>query len=74
MLEARGVATVTLSALRSRTLRVNPPRSLFTGLHNGQIIGPPGDVRAQQATVRRALGLLASAAEPGVLLDMRAPS
>lgn len=74
MLEARGVPTVTLSALRSRTLRVNPPRSLFTGLHNGQIIGPPGHAKAQRTTVRRALGLLVSASEPGALLDMRAPS
>jgi len=74
MLEARGVPTVTLSALRSRTARVHPPRALFTGLPNFQIVGPPGDAGAQRETVRRALALLASATEPGALVDMRAPS
>lgn len=74
MLEARSVPTVTLSALRSRTARIHPPRALFTGLPNSQIIGPPGAAETQRETVRRALELLVSATEPGALVDMRAPS
>lgn len=73
MLEARSVPTVTLSALRSRTARIHPPRALLTGLPNSQIIGPPGAAETQRETVRRALELLVSATEPGALVDMRAP-
>lgn len=74
MLEARGVPTVTLSALRSRTARIHPPRALCTGLPNSQIIGPPGAAETQRETVRRAVDLLATASEPGTPMDMRAPS
>jgi hypothetical protein len=74
MLEARGVPTVALSALRSRTARIHPPRALFTGLPNSQIIGQPGAAETQRETVRRALALLVSATELGTLIDMRTPS
>lgn len=74
MLEARGIPTVTLSALRSRTARIHPPRALFTGLPNFQIIGPPGAAETQRETVGHALALLESATAPGTLIDMRTPS
>ena len=74
MLEARGVPTVTLSALRTRTARIHPPRALFTGLPNFQIIGQPGAAETQRETVRRALALLTVATAPGALINMRMPS
>lgn len=46
------------------------PRTLFTGNKNAEIIGPPNDHAAQRAVLRRALHLLATAAEPGVFEEL----
>ncbi|HEX8983510.1 MAG TPA: hypothetical protein VF792_12100 [Ktedonobacterales bacterium] len=71
MLEAHGLPTVTLSALRSRTLKMNPPRTLFTGYPNAAIVGAPDDAKAQLATLRRAFEVASSATEPGKIIDLR---
>jgi hypothetical protein len=68
-LEACGIPTVSLSALRKPTLLVRPPRALFTGNPNHQIVGAPHDREAQLTVLRRALRLLVEATEPGILTD-----
>jgi hypothetical protein len=71
MLEAHGLPTIALSAMLSRTLRINPPRSLFTGYQNAEIVGPPGDAETQRATLRRAFRVLREATDPGAIVDLR---
>jgi hypothetical protein len=57
--------------MRSRSQRINPPRTLFTGYQNAEIVGPPGDAEAQHATLRRAFRHLREATGPGVIVDLR---
>lgn len=69
-IEARGIPTVSLSALRKPTLLVRPPRALFTRNPNSQIVGAPNDRDAQLAILRRALRLLEEDPVPGTLTDL----
>ena len=69
-LEARGIPTLSLSALRKPTLLVRPPRALFTRNANSQIVGAPHDRAAQLTILRHALRVLVEAKEPGVLTEL----
>jgi hypothetical protein len=68
-IEARGLPTVSLSALRKPTLLVHPPRALFTGNPNQQIVGPTHAREAQLAMLRRTLRVLMEATTPGIITD-----
>ena len=61
---------MTLAALRRPIQFVRPPRTLFTGRNNSEIVGPPHDDQAQLATLRRALRVLIEATEPGTLVEV----
>jgi hypothetical protein len=68
-LEAAGIATVSLVALRDIAEQVRPPRTVFLKWPFGHPYGEPGN-RAQQLSVMRyALNALYEIEEPGTVLD-----
>ncbi|NMP24445.1 hypothetical protein [Sulfobacillus harzensis] len=69
-LEAHGFTTVGLSNLRRYTQRVFPPRTVLVPGPRGRTAGPAHDRREQRRRVTAALELLATANEPGVVLDL----
>ena len=71
--EARGIATVSLSSALSITASANPPRGVFTDYPLGRTAGKPGDATSQETIVRAAIEQLASAERPGEIrrLDLR---
>ncbi|HEV7128778.1 MAG TPA: hypothetical protein VGN32_15210 [Ktedonobacterales bacterium] len=73
-LEARGIPTIYLAALRRPAQLVRAPRTLFTGNSNSQIVGAPGDRDAQRGVLRRALRLLTEATEPGTFVELAPPA
>jgi hypothetical protein len=67
-LEARGVATTSISMVREHTEKVKPPRALFVPFPFGHALGRPNDPELQHRVLRAALDLLAEPAGP-VLRD-----
>ena len=70
VLEAAGIATVTLSMIPDLTRAVGVPRLVGVSHPMGQPLGPPGDVGRQRAVLRAMLELLASASGPGTYLEL----
>ena len=70
VVEAAGISTVCISTGRDLTEQVKPPRSLFVNFPLGNAFGKPFDRQMQSAVLRAALDLVASATEPGVLVDL----
>lgn len=69
-LELAGVATVSLTSAWSITASANPPRAAFTDFPLGNTAGPPKEPDRQREIVRQALGLVGSAAEPGMIVPV----
>ena len=71
--EARGIATVSLSSALSITASVNPPRGVFTDFPLGHTAGRADDPASQDAILRAAIDLLVEAERPGEIrrLDLR---
>ena len=65
-IEARGVATVSVSVCEEVTREVGAPRVLYTPYRFGYPLGKPGDRALQERIVRSALGLLAHPGPPPV--------
>jgi D-proline reductase (dithiol) PrdB len=70
VVEAAGISTVCISTGRDLTEQVKPPRSLFVNFPMGNAFGKPFDRQMQSAVLRAVLDLVASATEPGVLVDL----
>lgn len=70
VVEAAGISTVCISTGRDLTEQVKPPRSLFVNFPMGNAFGKPFDRQMQSAVLRAALDLIASATEPGGLVDL----
>ena len=68
-LEAAGFSTVALTSLPELTARVGVPRALASRFPFGAPAGDPGNRALHVAVLREALGLIASAREPRVVLD-----
>jgi hypothetical protein len=68
LLEARGIATTSISLVREHTEKVKPPRALYVPFPFGHALGRPGDPDLQHRVLRAALDLLRSPAGP-VLRD-----
>jgi len=49
---------------------VMPPRTVFVQFPFGSPVGEPGNIEQQQAVVTDALKFLATAEEPGAILDL----
>ncbi|MDP6979679.1 MAG: hypothetical protein QF570_13925 [Myxococcota bacterium] len=68
--EGRGIATVSLSSALSITASVNPPRGVYTDYPLGRTAGKPHDPASQDAIVRAAIDVLATASTPGTIREL----
>jgi D-proline reductase (dithiol) PrdB len=69
-LEARGIATVTLSSAWSITASANPPRTAFLNYPLGHTAGRAHNLVEQTSVVSAALRLVATATEPGEIVPL----
>lgn len=69
MLEETGISTVCLNMRREVAENVKPPRTLFVKFPFGAPLGPAGDITTQRGIMLEALEVLASATEPGSIID-----
>ena len=70
LLEERGIATTYVATGRDLTALVNPPRALFVNHPMGNNFGAAHDPDTQMSILRAALGLIETAQEGGVIVDM----
>jgi hypothetical protein len=63
-LEAAGVSTISISAVREHTEKVKPPRALWVPFPFGYALGRPNDPELQHRVLRAALDLLSEPAGP----------
>ena len=70
LLEERGIATTYVATGRDLTALVNPPRALFVNHPMGNNFGAAEDADTQMSILRAALGLIETAEEGGVIVDM----
>jgi D-proline reductase (dithiol) PrdB len=70
VLEASGIATVTLSWIPELTRAVGVPRLAGIGYPAGQPLGRPHDPDGQRAVLRATLEVLASAAGPDGYVEL----
>jgi hypothetical protein len=68
VLEAAGIATVSLVSIRPVAEKVRPPRALYGEFPLGRPLGKPGDPAFQHDVLRRAFALLDEPSGP-VLVD-----
>jgi len=64
VLEAAGLATVSLISVRPVAVRLPPPRALYCEFPLGRPLGKPGDAAFQHDVLRRAFALLERPAGP----------
>ena len=70
VLEASGIATVSLSMIPAFTAAVGVPRLAAIAYPLSRPMGRPGDADGQRAVLRAALDLLASAKGPGTVAEL----
>lgn len=70
VLEAGGIATVTLSMIPDLTRAVGVPRLVGVSHPLGQPLGRPGDAARQRAVLRAMLVLLERASGPGSEIEL----
>lgn len=68
ILEAAGLATVSVSLVREHTAMIKPPRALYVPFPFGMPLGHPGDAEQHRRVLRAAFDLL-DQREPPVLTD-----
>ncbi|MHB1007393.1 MAG: hypothetical protein ACYC3S_17395 [Chloroflexota bacterium] len=69
-IEARGLPTVVVGAMRDIMYLNKPPRAAFVDHPLGHPFGRPGDAVGQRAILGAALAVLASAPTSGTLVDL----
>jgi D-proline reductase (dithiol) PrdB len=69
VLEETGISTVCLNMRREVAENVKPPRTLFVRFPFGAPLGPARDTETQHGVIMEALEILASATEPGTIVD-----
>ncbi len=70
VLEASGIATVSLSMIPVFTAAVGVPRLAAIGYPLSRPMGRPHDIDGQRAVLRAALEVLRAAKEPGTVVDL----
>lgn len=70
ILEASGIATVSLSMIPDFTEAVGVPRLAALAYPMSRPMGRPHDAEGQRAVLRAALEVLATAKEPGTRVDL----
>lgn len=68
-LEENGIPTVMLASARDITANAFPPRAVYVNYPLGNTAGRPFDPSNQRAIVTRALEVLETATEPGMIVD-----
>lgn len=66
VLEAHGLATVSLGIIREQIVNTAPPRGLYCDFPLGRPLGRPGDPEFQHRVLAQALGMIETATEPVV--------
>ena len=69
-MEAAGIATISISLSKEITRKVNPPRSIYTGLPLGHPLGFPGQTFRQLQVLRLMLRYLEQIESPGTLIEL----
>jgi hypothetical protein len=69
VLEETGISTVCLNMRREVAENVKPPRTLFVRFPFGAPLGPAGDNETQRGVLMETLEILATATEPGIIVD-----
>ncbi len=69
-IEAAGTPTICLTAARSITESVNPPRAAFVDLPLGYTAGRPHEPGFQRDLLRRALEAAYGITQPGTIVDL----
>jgi D-proline reductase (dithiol) PrdB len=68
--EARGIATISMSSARSITAAVNPPRAVFLDFPLGHTAGRAHDQAGQRRIMIDTLSALDSIQAPGTIRDL----
>ena len=68
VLEGSGISTVCLNLRREVTENVKPPRTLFVKFPFAVPLGPGRDQKAQRAVIMKALEILVTVTEPGIIV------
>ena len=69
-MEARGIPTISMSAARSITSAVNPPRAVFLDFPLGHTAGRANDKAGQRKIMIDTLSALDSIQAPGIIRDL----
>jgi D-proline reductase (dithiol) PrdB len=69
VLEEMGISTVCIVMRREVAQNVKPPRTLFVRFPLGAPCGPANEAETHRAVIRQALDVLATAQEPGTIVD-----
>jgi D-proline reductase (dithiol) PrdB len=69
VLEETGISTVCFNMRREVAQNVKPPRTLFVKFPFGAPLGPAGATETQRGVILEALEILATATEPGIIVD-----
>jgi len=69
VLEETGISTACIVMRREVAQNVKPPRTLFVRFPLGAPCGPANDAETHRTVIRQALDVLATAQEPGTIVD-----
>jgi hypothetical protein len=70
VIEASGIATISISVNRPYTEKVKPPRSIFLSWPFGHPLGEPGCIDQQTAVLHKAFEALYTIQTPGEIIDV----
>ena len=70
VVEALGIATVTVSTARDLSAQVKPPRTVFVNHPMGNTFGRAADAAGQRQVLLDALNMLVDCENPGELRDL----
>jgi hypothetical protein len=70
VIEAAGIATISITLSREITKKVRPPRALYPGFPLGQPIAFPGQALSQLQVLRLLLKYLVEIDSPGTIVEL----
>jgi D-proline reductase (dithiol) PrdB len=70
LIEAAGIATISISLSKEVTRKVNPPRAVYTGFPMGHPLGYPGQTLRQIQVLRILLKYLKEIDFPGCMVEL----
>ncbi len=73
VIEASGIATISISVNRSYTAKVKPPRAIFLPWPFGHPLGEPDNIDQQTAVFHKAFEALYTIQSPGEIVDVDWP-